>query len=99
MTAQNPAKTQNTPVVVMRSTRVRKNWATSHAANQLAAVATATALPRTWEGKISLMIVQTIGPSEKAKQAMKTTSATRVIEALAGGRPGGGARPGSPSTA
>ena len=50
MTAQNPANSQKVPASVMRSTSDRKNWLTNQAANQLAAVATATARPRMWEG-------------------------------------------------
>ena len=60
------------------SVSVRKNWLTSHAAPQFTAVATATARPRTWLGKISLITVHTTGPSENAKLAMNTTIATSM---------------------
>ncbi len=38
----------------MASVKVRKNWLTRNADAQLTAVATATAWPRMWPGKISL---------------------------------------------
>ncbi len=44
----------------------------------MSAVAAATPFPRTWLGNTSLITVHTIGPSEKAKLAMKVTVPTRA---------------------
>src|SRR4029077_5909529 len=76
--AQKNAKIQkaiDSPTALMSE---RKNWLTTEAEPQLTAVAMATARPRTFCGKISLITVQTTGPSEKAKQMMKRTREINV---------------------
>ena len=54
----------------MASINERNVTLTMNAAPQLTAAETATALPRTWLGKISEIIVQTTGPRENANDAM-----------------------------
>ena len=78
---QNSANSQNVSELPIASITERKNWLTRKAEPQLTAVATATARPRMWPGKISLITVHTTGPIEKAKQMMKPTSATQRDDA------------------
>ena len=70
------ANSQNVAELPIPPIRVRKNWLTRKAAAQLTAVQTATARPRMRPGKISLITVQTTGPSENANEMMNATKPT-----------------------
>ncbi len=77
-TTLNAANSQNVAELPIAPTRDRKNWLTRNADPQLTAVQTATARPRTRPKKISLMTVQTTGPSENANETMKATRPSSV---------------------
>ena len=64
------ANRRNVATSPIASINERKVALTMNAAPQLTAAQTATALPRTWLGKISEIIVQTTGPRENANDAM-----------------------------
>ena len=76
--AQNKAKSQNVSEFPITPITERKNWLTRKAAAQLTAVRTATARPQMRLGKISLITVQSTGPSGNANERMNATKPIRV---------------------